>query len=575
MLKWCIYVVILISLSSFVQANVIINEIFYDAIGGDDDKEWIEIFNNGAEGVDLTGWRFNESGTNHLLSLKQGNWTLDGFSYAVIAEDWENFSLDYPDYNGTLFDSAFSLSNTGETLRLRNSTKGGIVDSVSYLDPSGDETGFSLGRLKDGNWYEMIPSPGYSNEGKSQNICDYQVVVESDKLIFENKTDVNWKFVITKNLGYESRVLINRSVENEFGISQVKYSTLNKSIKTKETIKLSPNLNPGIYVLKSNITTEDCMDINKANNYDVKLIVVKGSYPDDDSYLSIERVLDLGTDKKAKWGQVIRVRVNGYKGDTTKSSLKVYAVKDKTRISKESKTSLFDKYSNNTLTLPIQLIDNCNKRYEDGIYEIVFEGLGEKTSKEFEIKGLTKSICGKSTTNIKSSGKVTFEIVGVPENIESSEVNTTLKVINEGEMEVRFKVWSYVYKGSTSISGERESNIKNVIVKGNSTKEVRLQNQLVGKYDPGDYKLKVKILKEGRKTTDDLTEELYVSLGSSSSEIAFNEPNLVILEEDISISPIGEVIYQSSDVKALNFGLYFFIGVLVLLYGYLIFKKDL
>ena len=51
---------------------IIINEIMYDASGSDAGKEWIELYNNGEE-INLTGWKFYEGGTNHGLSLKQGD----------------------------------------------------------------------------------------------------------------------------------------------------------------------------------------------------------------------------------------------------------------------------------------------------------------------------------------------------------------------------------------------------------------------------------------------------------------------------------------------------------------------
>lgn len=45
------------------SAAVVINELFYDAVGDDGDQEWVEIFNQSADPVDLSGWRLERGGT--------------------------------------------------------------------------------------------------------------------------------------------------------------------------------------------------------------------------------------------------------------------------------------------------------------------------------------------------------------------------------------------------------------------------------------------------------------------------------------------------------------------------------
>ncbi len=46
------------------NCEVIINEVFYDAIGCDDGKEWIELYNNSSEDVNLQGWILQAGGIN-------------------------------------------------------------------------------------------------------------------------------------------------------------------------------------------------------------------------------------------------------------------------------------------------------------------------------------------------------------------------------------------------------------------------------------------------------------------------------------------------------------------------------
>src|SRR3989344_2910155 len=114
-----------------VSASMVINEIMYDLKGSDTDREWIEVVNAGGDAVDLSEWKFFEANTNHKLTLVLGQATLPPGAYAVIVDNPEKFKNDWPGYSGVLFDSSFSLNNTGETISLRT---GELIDvgSVTY-----------------------------------------------------------------------------------------------------------------------------------------------------------------------------------------------------------------------------------------------------------------------------------------------------------------------------------------------------------------------------------------------------------------------------------------------------------
>lgn len=141
--------------------SVIINEIFYDALGSDVGKEWIEIKNEDSTTVNFENWKLFEGGTNHGLSLAQGSFSVPSGSFAVIADDASAFLSEYPSFSGNLFDSAFSLSNDGETIILKNETL--IIDSVSYASSTGARgDGNSLQKIG-GVWQAATPTPGNEN----------------------------------------------------------------------------------------------------------------------------------------------------------------------------------------------------------------------------------------------------------------------------------------------------------------------------------------------------------------------------------------------------------------------------
>lgn len=125
---------------STTHAQVVISEVMYDlAEGSDTGREWVEVFNAGGSSITFTDWKFFEGNVNHAIAEFQGGPTLSSGGYAIIADNPAKFLIDNPGYAGVIFDSAFSLSNVGESLVLRNAD---LVDqdSLTY-DATGGASG--------------------------------------------------------------------------------------------------------------------------------------------------------------------------------------------------------------------------------------------------------------------------------------------------------------------------------------------------------------------------------------------------------------------------------------------------
>lgn len=145
------------------EGNVVISEIMYDPAGADDDHEWIEVWNGTDEAIDLTDWEFTENSGDHGLALASGVIIVDAGERFVIAEDAAQFLLDYPEFSGVLFDSSFSLSNTGEMIAIKNAG-GDVVDEVTYDSAQGaSDDGNSLQRTAEDTWVPAEPTPGEEN----------------------------------------------------------------------------------------------------------------------------------------------------------------------------------------------------------------------------------------------------------------------------------------------------------------------------------------------------------------------------------------------------------------------------
>ncbi|MDO8482931.1 MAG: lamin tail domain-containing protein [bacterium] len=147
------------------SAQVSISEIMYDLSGTDTGREWLEITNSGSGSVTVatSTWKFFEADTNHSLSLFQGSVVIPSGGFAVIVDNPQKFLLDWPQFSGTIFDSVFSLGNTGEVVALKSATST-VVDEVAYAS--------SMGAVGDGNslqkvgsvWMTLSPTPGSANQ---------------------------------------------------------------------------------------------------------------------------------------------------------------------------------------------------------------------------------------------------------------------------------------------------------------------------------------------------------------------------------------------------------------------------
>ena len=149
--------------------QLLINEIMYNPAGADSGHEWLEIINvetSTAITID-NNWRFNE-GSNHLLSVVQGGNVLATRTLAIIADNTEVFLQDYPDYQGILIDSSFSLNNSTDTLFLSFDNGQTFFATTTYQAIwGGNNDGYTLSRVGLSNEWkastQLGGSPGQIN----------------------------------------------------------------------------------------------------------------------------------------------------------------------------------------------------------------------------------------------------------------------------------------------------------------------------------------------------------------------------------------------------------------------------
>lgn len=152
---------------------VVFNEVHYHPAGHDDpDLEFIELFNQNAVNIDLTGWRISGEVD---FAFPEGT-TIEGGSYLVIAANPSALES-ASGQSGFLGPFTGSLGNGGGTLRLRNNNDR-ILDELDYDDrfpwPIGaDGSGASLSKIAPrkstapvGHWtpsFPVVGTPGAEN----------------------------------------------------------------------------------------------------------------------------------------------------------------------------------------------------------------------------------------------------------------------------------------------------------------------------------------------------------------------------------------------------------------------------
>ncbi|HUD83028.1 MAG TPA: lamin tail domain-containing protein, partial [Candidatus Saccharimonadales bacterium] len=101
--------------SSILIGDICINELMYDPISGNDDDQYIELYNKGTNTVDLAGWQFTSGVTFTFPSV-----TLAPNGYLVVARNVTNLFAKHTNLNSgnTVGNYSGKLSHKGELLTL-------------------------------------------------------------------------------------------------------------------------------------------------------------------------------------------------------------------------------------------------------------------------------------------------------------------------------------------------------------------------------------------------------------------------------------------------------------------------
>lgn len=140
--------------SSILIGDVVINELMYDPISGNNDDQYIELYNQGASTVNLNGWQLTGGVTFAFPSI-----LLPSGGYLVVARNQANLLSKYPNLNSgnTVGNYSGKLSHNGELVRLLQPE---ILNTNTPILVAEDEVTYNVG----GRWGEWSHAGGSSLE---------------------------------------------------------------------------------------------------------------------------------------------------------------------------------------------------------------------------------------------------------------------------------------------------------------------------------------------------------------------------------------------------------------------------
>jgi len=572
-----------------ISDGIIINEIMADPVADETLNEWVELYNDGNAAINVSSWIIGDNNDNDTIEggLYNNEGTIiPAFGYAIITDDatrvYNNFNVSSDAVRLYVDDASIGngLGNDGETIYIYDNNNN-LRDKKAYNETTEDLSWAYINN----SLFKSNPTPGFANDERLLSSCDYAVELILAKTVFDNSSEFSFKIRASKISGSSTNFTSRAKIEDLNGKLITEYEPFtNESItKQRTSTEYTPNLDEGkSYFMDSNVTVQ-CNDTNKNNNFDTRVITIRGRSLQEESSISIENILDLGADKKAKFGQTVRVRLSAYKGNTNKESVAVWAESDKgKKLSKQSSANLEDKYTNYSITIPVQIIPNCDNDFKDDGYILKAEGLDAEDEQEIEIQDLTDSLCEVKVVQQKefSTKKFDFEIKDFNEIIDvGREFNTKIVFDNNNDAEIPIKVWSYVYRGSKSYSGDREENKKEFSLKANSLHEIGLEN-IVDDAESGDYKFKVVVNKNNQKTNNEVIKDIKINSNIETLKDENIDLKNINIESDngnlVTANKVlmpRELVYESTTEKAKNLVPIFLIVFSVLLNIVLIWRR--
>ena len=535
------------------QVNAIqITEIMYNPQGNDNNKEFIEI-----EGTNnLSVYTIGDLEQNDTLNLLYYN---ENSNYSLIVEEGFN----YTGINASIYSAGATigdnLDNTQDTIFLFKENQ--TIVEVNYTNEFANDNGYSL-EFWNNEWIESNNkggSPGEKNLPHTE-YCNIELNLNTDKEIYLENETVKFQNLLSDEshqyiISYYITDLFNNLIKEPKNTSNNNEKSFTPYIFETEQV----------FMIHNELIFIDCNNTNN-NTKTNKTIIIKGNKIKE-SKIGISKI-----DKTLEFGDTLWANLEIYKGNSSNGRLDIYLQRGEDRITKKSKLDLKTNYQEYKLSIPINIPFDCQNKFENGTYRLIIEGFDLIEETEVNIAG-RKEICfnimkekDNNTNKIKESqeeikeGSIKLELINYPKEIEiDQEFQVELRIDNQKFTKQKISIYSYVYSGPISISGEREENKQEFEIDTNSQKEIKLKNK-VFKFK-NNTKLKIKYTIDGKD--NEITESINVLLKEEEAAEQYTETEKYQPSALNSITT--NAIYESSGEVSKKYGLYILIGTLILI----------
>ena len=518
------------------------NEIMYNPPGQDNNKEYIELVSD--KPINLSNYRIHFNNQSDPLKPfrefpNDENFSTSSLFYYLLVEDGFNLST-IPSFDGSIYRigerTGKNLDNTQDTLLLYNSADDLVAQTSYQASPdslaSGQGSSISLiNRSGYGSWRESLPTPG------AENLIDLE------------------SFIINQTLNTINTTFTNLSESNLTElciIPSFSISTPQDIYNNKERIVFFFNIS---FPLSSS-------HLNTSHEQEQK------DFTED---LSITyHVEDLD-------GELVR-------SPTTTSNTHAKSFTPAIKIPQQA------------LLLRAVLTTPCGQQSASKLIAVRNGPFPDPSSAKGDLRESADSsarkdlqrVSGKegTTSLTNSERKFAVTVSDLERTFSPGSLHTTIVLVDNENKPHHVTIWSYVYRGSKSYSGEREQNQQEFDLKAGESEMVELENILDDEIKPGAYKFKIKVRKDNQESTLDVTRDIVVDLVGpaenpqdqenqsvsktealtglmqalvNTSQTPNNVTFVPAMQEDAS-SPI----YQSSSAKIRSALVYFLIGLLIM-----------
>lgn len=130
--------------AGFPPQTIVVNEIMFAPFGGE--PEWIELYNNSSEQINLNGWKISDVYTTPATIEIKSDLFINPESYVVLAKDTTIFNYHRFIPSRVLKINLPNLNNDIDGVVLKDN-RGLTIDSVFYSNQWGGTNGYSLERI--------------------------------------------------------------------------------------------------------------------------------------------------------------------------------------------------------------------------------------------------------------------------------------------------------------------------------------------------------------------------------------------------------------------------------------------